>query len=111
MLLIERVLFVQFHRFRRFVCDNLVTIIIMKFSSVIVLLAAVVVIANAAGVMELTPDNFDNVVDGSRGVFIKFFAPWCGHCKVMSMYDHHHHRRHWHPITSVSLNVRIRVVG
>jgi len=35
------------------------------------------------GVLVLTPENFDSVVDGSKHVFVKFFAPWCGHCKSM----------------------------
>jgi len=33
--------------------------------------------------VNLTPENFDSVVDGSKNVFIKFFAPWCGHCESM----------------------------
>jgi len=36
-----------------------------------------------AGPLTLTPENFDSVVDGSKNVFIKFYAPWCGHCKSM----------------------------
>jgi len=31
----------------------------------------------------LTPENFDSIVDGSKNVFVKFYAPWCGHCKSM----------------------------
>jgi len=33
------------------------------------------------GQQELTPSDFDSVVDGSRSVFVMFYAPWCGHCK------------------------------
>jgi len=32
--------------------------------------------------VELTPDTWDNQVAG-KTVFVKFFAPWCGHCKRM----------------------------
>jgi protein disulfide-isomerase A6 len=35
-------------------------------------------------VLELTPENFDSVVDGSKHVFVEFFAPWCGHCKNLA---------------------------
>jgi len=47
----------------------------MKAVLALALLCAVA-IASASSVVELTPDNFDTVVDGSKSVFVEFFAPW-----------------------------------
>jgi len=49
--------------------------------SVLILLAAIFVLAQASGVTVLTPDNWKSVMDGSKAAFVEFYAPWCGHCK------------------------------
>ncbi|CAD8162095.1 unnamed protein product [Paramecium octaurelia] len=42
-------------------------------------------IKNEGTVISLTNENFDHVVLNSKqDVLVKFFAPWCGHCKAMA---------------------------
>merc|ERR1711934_1233838 len=51
------------------------TIIMMKILAALALVACV-------SAVELTPDNYDEMTSG-KSVFIKFLAPWGGHCKSM----------------------------
>jgi len=45
---------------------------------------ALLCVAYASDVVDLTNDNFDSYVDGSKPAFIEFYAPWCGHCKKLA---------------------------
>jgi protein disulfide-isomerase-like protein len=51
---------------------------------VVLVILALVALSFADTTLDLTPANFDQKVDGSKAVFVEFYAPWCGHCKHLA---------------------------
>mmetsp|Transcript_16886 Transcript_16886/g.48926 ORF Transcript_16886/g.48926 Transcript_16886/m.48926 type:complete len:197 (+) Transcript_16886:79-669(+) len=53
-------------------------------ASLLSLLALFALCTPATAVVELTGDTFEKELFGAgKNGFVKFFAPWCGHCKAM----------------------------
>ena len=54
----------------------------MKF--LFALLAICVSASLASDVLTLTNDNFDQALADNSVLMVKFYAPWCGHCKSLA---------------------------
>merc|ERR1740117_579253 len=48
------------------------------------ILLTLLALAAASDVSVYTKSNFDDAIKGESLVMVKFFAPWCGHCKRLA---------------------------
>ena len=49
----------------------------------LLLILCTIYVSNAE-VVPLDSSNFKTTLESSEYVLVKFFAPWCGHCKMMA---------------------------
>jgi protein disulfide-isomerase A6 len=55
----------------------------MRISSLLLPSLAVLGANAAAGVIDLVPDNFDDIVlKSGKPALVEFFAPWCGRASI-----------------------------
>ena len=63
----------------------------MAISSILCLVFSLTIAGVSGQVQPLTDKNFERLTQASTGMttgawFVKFYAPWCGHCKDLLLF-------------------------
>jgi len=74
----------------------------MVYSPRKTLLAVAAALVASSNAVELNADNFAEMTAG-KTVFLKFYAPWCGHCKAMA--------EDWETLETVFAKHEVALVG
>ena len=55
-----------------------------KYLAIVALLALAAAEEQPSGIMTLKETDFPQVLEDHPYLFIKFYTPWCGHCKKLA---------------------------